>query len=265
MQRCNICIEEKCGGKKDCCCDTCTKIDTCNKYLKATVRVTTACTQSCAHCCFECSPAKKDHMTVETTRQVSTFLINNDVQALTIMGGEFWLNPDYKEVVTALVDGFLFVRIVTNGDWAEQKSEVAAFLASLQNEGRIIKVSISNDEWHTNRNVKEAVDFCIAYGLEHDMAEGITENSVVPVGRAEDSFFGFYYMLGCFCQSPTSMYSFLIVEDGGICKCPFGLARFAHVNDFVNGGFDVVFKKVYQKFYNATILSCARCVKMLTR
>jgi len=204
-------------------------------------------------------------MTVETAQKVALFLKNNNVKTITIMGGEFWLNPDYEEVITALVQDVIFVRFVTNGDWAEQESEVASFLSTLQNETRAIKVSISNDAWHTNKNIKDTVDFCIAYGLEHDLATGISEDSVVPIGRAEDGFFGFYSMFGCFCQSPVSMYSFLIVEDGGICKCPFGLARFAHVNDFVTGGFDIRFKKVYQRFYKATILSCSRCINMLTR
>jgi hypothetical protein len=51
-ERCDICIEEQCGGKKDlhkCSCSDCVNINECNKLLSPTVRITTLCTQFVNH------------------------------------------------------------------------------------------------------------------------------------------------------------------------------------------------------------------------
>ena len=55
MNRCDICLDEKCGKTEEnrtCNCKNCSNINECYKFLHATIRITTKCTQECSHCCF---------------------------------------------------------------------------------------------------------------------------------------------------------------------------------------------------------------------
>lgn len=256
MQRCNICIEEGCLGKRNCHCEKCARIMECNKILRPTIRITTKCTQSCSHCCFSCSPKKSEMMSVETARDVKGFLNSNEVEIVTLMGGEFFCNPAWKEIFEIIIPGTIRTRLVTNGDWADDP-EVPKFLKKFPT----LKVSISKDRWHTNKNVDKAVAACVEQGLNHNIAskEETSEDSIVPIGNSSFDSFGFYSMFGCWCHNPVHMYSFLIDEEGGIYKCGFGMWRYANIKDHLKGGFDKVFKEFNQKFHSEFISNCRSC------
>lgn len=256
MQRCNICIEEGCGGKRNCHCEKCARIMDCNKFLKPTIRITKKCTQSCSHCCFSCSPKDTEMMSVNKARDVKKFLNSNDIEVINVMGGEFFCNPDWREILEILIPGTIRTRLVTNGDWAGDP-EVPKFLKKFST----LKVSISKDRWHTNKNVLKAVEVCVEHGINYTLAtdEETSDESIVPIGRSSYDSVGFFGMFACWCHSPDHMYSFLIDEEGLIYKCSFGLWQYADVEDHLEGGFDKVFKETNQRFNSVFISSCKSC------
>jgi hypothetical protein len=171
------------------------------------------------------------------------------------MGGEFFCNKKWERIFEILIPGLKYIRLVTNGDWAEDPS-VPKFLMQFGN----IKVSISKDRWHNNKNVNKAVQLCKKYNLNYNIASvnEVSEESIVPVGRSMDSF-GFFGMFGSWCNSHDHKYSFLIDELGLVYKCGFDVWNYTKIEDYLNGGFSKEFKRFNQKFYSAFISNCRRC------
>ena len=256
---CAFCIEESCRGSRDCDCSACEKLTTCPRVLRPVIRVTTRCTQRCEHCCFACSPDRDDHMTVETARGVRQFLDANNIWCITVMGGEVFCHPEWATIVPILLGGRDYVRIVTNGDWADG---TGAFLDVLEPFRDCVKLSISRDRWHTNARVEAALAECRARGFHHSVTTDDEDNldNIVPVGRGEFHH-SFYNMMGCHCQNPDCKYSFLIDEGGTVYKCGFGVWDYTSIDDHLEGGFAARFKEFNQVFYGTFIGSCARCVR----
>lgn len=260
--RCNICIEETCkGAKYNCNCDACKLKDECNKLLRATIRITNKCTQSCSHCCFESSPKRTLMMTVDTAENIAKFLRSNKIEFLNLMGGEFFCNPDWYWILDTLISTSVYSRLVSNGDWINDDSVKCGLKRLHEKYGDSFVIHISKDKWHTNKNVESALEYLNSIGIicKCTKPEEATDNSIVPVGRSELNSFGFYSMIACYCHNPKNKYSFLIGEDGEIYKCPMGTYRYANVSEFLDGGFDKVFKEVNMKFYSVFIPSCRTC------
>ena len=259
---CDICLEETCNGKHDCQCETCTVKDECYRFLNATVRITNRCTQSCEHCCFESSPNSDIMMTVDMARDIATFIEKNDVRTLNLMGGEFFCNPDWYEIYCTIIPKAKVARIVTNGDWAgnlKVENQISSLVSLL---GDKIYFCVSKDRWHTNKRVDQAVAFLESTGAKVRVAteDQTTDASIVPVGRAHLSYISsFYNMMACYCHNPENMYSFLIDEKGNVFKCPFGVLCYAHISDYLDGGFRAKFKELNTKFYSHFLPSCRTC------
>lgn len=264
MKTCDICIEEECKGEKTCNCETCTNKDKCPKYrgIHPTIRITNKCTQRCDHCCFASSPSSNIMMSISTAKEISTFLEKNEIKTVNLMGGEFFCNPDWYDILRTIIDtpSIKIARLVTNGDWAGI-DEVEIKLKSLIEEYKQkFYLSLSKDKWHTNKKVESAINFLEAAGGFYNIAkkEDTTDNSIVPVGRAIFHY-GIYSTMGCYCHNPVQKYSILIDEEGNIYQCNFGMFKFAEVKDYVSGGFAERFKEYKQKFYKVFISSCGSC------
>jgi len=259
--RCDICIEEECKGTRDCNCDTCDKRDLCPKVLRPTIRVTCRCTQACSHCCYSCSPKRDEMMTPKMAGHVRRFLDNNNIDHITLMGGEVFCNPDWREVVATLAEGMGYVRLVTNGDWVgtEFLNDLAPYRAHM-------KISLSRDRWHTNEHVEAALAACEDAGFHHVVAtpEEVTEDSVVPIGRGDLSY-GFYSTFGCFCQHPEHRYNFLIDEVGEIYKCGLGAWSYADIFEYAEGNFAPRFKEFNRIFWRTFISNCRACLRTWER
>lgn len=258
IQRCNICLDETCGGKRNCDCSKCKNYYKCPRFLHPTIRITTKCTQNCSHCLFSCSPDKKDFMSISTASNVGKFLENNDIEIITLMGGEFFCHPNWKKVFKEIIkDSIAYVRLVTNGDWAKNKSkDVLSFLSTYKD---ILKVSISRDKWHTNKYVKEAIKACEEQNLNFNVSDG-KEDVLIPVGRGE-MHYSFYGAMSCYCRSEQFKYSFLIDEKGEIYKCSAGVWPYASVQEYIEGGFDKEFKRYNMNFNKVFIPGCSSCYR----
>ena len=263
MKTCDICLEEDCKGKHNCHCSTCELFTKCYRKLHPTVRITNKCTQKCGHCCFDSSPDSKIAMSVSQAEKTAKFLKSNEVLTCQIMGGEFFCNPDWLEVMSIIVDSVSFVRIVSNGDWATSdkvKNQLATFIGLYSDK---IRISLSYDKWHTNANIEIAEEFLKDTGVNYNIPEidFMTDNSIVPVGRGEFLGGGFYSFMGTYCSKPEEKYGFLIDEIGNIYKCPMGILNYAVIDDYLDGGFAKRFKEFNMKFHSTFISSCASCYR----
>ncbi len=258
--RCEICLEETCrGSRQECNCSVCNKVKDCYRFLHATIRITNKCTQSCAHCAFQSSPASTVMMDLQMAEKVAVFLKSNNVGSINVMGGEFFCNPDWFEILNKFADAGCYIRLVTNADWYKSE-EVRSKLCLLNNNK--FRVAISNDMFHTNAGVAGAEAFLKENGFEYTVEGAGADymNSIVPVGRAEGEV-NLYGMFACYCHNPSHMYSFLIDEQGKIYKCSFGVLSYANIGDYLAGGFAGVFKEFNKKFYDKFIPSCAACIR----
>lgn len=264
MSRCDFCIEENCGGSKDCCnCESCSKVTECYRFLHPTIRITNKCTQECSHCCFSSSPTRTEMMTLETADIISEFLVSNEIMSLNVMGGEFFCNPNWFGILHKFLSTGAMMRLVTNADWGTSET-VKNDLIRLKDEfGNHLRVSVSNDRWHTNKYVSIVEEFLRVNGFNYNVGtkENDDVNVIVPVGRSEFECFNIYGMFACYCHNPQHMYSFLIDEVGKIYKCSFGVFDYATVDKYKDGGFAKRFKEFNKVFYDTFIPSCKSCVR----
>ena len=258
--RCNICVDPSCKGKENCNCLKCDKHDLCHRELHPTICITRICTQKCEHCCFKCSPNETKVMAFSVARRINQFCHANNIKRINLSSGEFICHPQWWQIMNMLVKGIKKVRIVTNGDWAisDQAVNVIEFLETNPQ----TYIALSNDRWHTNKNVAKATKLLLEAEIPVSIArkEETTDESIVPVGRAEDSWISTHYnMFSRYCSKPSCKYSFLIDEDGEISKCPFGLWKYDNIEEYLNGGFDKRFKDFNIAFYKEFIGSCKEC------
>ena len=258
MNPCDICIEEECKGEKNCNCETCKVKNECTKFLHPTIRITTKCTQSCSHCCFSCSPEKSDFMSIETAWKIRNFLNKHEINVINLMGGEFYCNPDWKEILSALIEGLGFCRLTSNGDWAGEDNYYE-FINEFKRYDNL-KISISKDKWHTNKNVDKAEELLKLNNINFNITtdEETTDESVVPIGRSKWESFNMFGMFAMYCNKPYNKYAFLIDEVGEIFKCAMGAWRFTDIED---KDFKNRFKQFNQAFYKSHIMSCTQCIR----
>jgi len=212
-------------------------------------------------CCYSCSPKENEMMTVEMAEKVAKFYNKNGIYYTQIMGGECFLNPDWEKIFRLILPTVKRARIVTNGDWAVDCLKFADVIAEFPQ----AHVSISNDEWHTNKHIKAAEKACKDREIGYNVCDGeLKEDGIVPVGNG-DLFYGFYSTFSCWCHKPDRKYSFLISEDGEISKCEMGVWDYANINDYLEGGFDARFKEFNQIFYNQFVGNCVICNRSCQR
>ena len=264
MNPCDICLEKECKGNfGKCNCSKCKLASTCPKYLHATIRITNKCTQECGHCCFSSSPKSNIMMTVDMAKKIEKFLISNNVLSINVMGGEFFCNPNWEEIINILSERTLSIRLVSNGDWIVNEA-IKERILQLKYISKI-RIHISKDKWHNNKNPEKAYEYLKENGVRTKITlpSEATDESIVPIGRAE-FFYNMYSFMGGYCENPLKQYSFLIDENGEIFKCPFGVWNYANVMEYQEGGFAKRFKEVNKKFYKIFIPSCKSCINSAT-
>lgn len=264
--RCNVCLEEQCNGKHNCHCLTCKLFSKCPKFLSATIRITNKCTQQCNHCCFSSHPKSDIMMSIEMAEKIAEFIKNNNIFHLNVMGGEFFCNPNWFRILELFIDAAWETRIVTNSDWAHNKI-IREGLIKLNEKYKNWHMSLSNDKWHTNAYVDDAVKFLEEYKITYNLVEPnvMTENSIVPIGRGELFLGCFYSTIGTYCQQDVHKYSISIDEDGNIYKCSFGVLKYTNITDYLSGGFEKRFKEFNKNFYSVFMPNCRSCISSVER
>lgn len=264
-QPCEICIDEQCGGTNSCHCKTCSHVKECRKYLHPTIRITTKCTQACSHCCFSCKPENTRHMTRATAQNIAQFLKNNHIISLNVMGGEFFCNTNWYDILSEWFKVNCHIRLVSNGDWACNPTVKAQLLKLHHLYPDQFHISISNDKFHTNQYIIEANTFLNNYGFDYNIGgtSQDTEDTLLPLGNAQD-IYNLYSFGVCYCHNPQHQYSFMIDETGDIYKCSFGVLQYDNIQNFTSGGFAARFKEFNKKFYHIFLPSCTSCIRYCT-
>lgn len=266
--RCDICIKEECRkiGKEpgSCNCRECKNLVACPKILHATIRITNKCTQECSHCCFSSSPRSEIHLLPDMAKKIQSFVNNNGVLILNVMGGEFFCNPQWYEILKIFLESnVLRMRLVSNGDWYG-RNDVKEKLADLINKFKDkLKISITYDKYHTNSWVEHGLtDFLKQSGVNYnaDKKQIMEDKGIVPVGRSYLKY-TWYSSMNTYCSNPYNRYSFLIDENGQIYTCGFGLCPFDNIQNYLEGGFRPVFKDHFQWFSKLPILTCHKCIE----
>lgn len=261
MNRCDICLEETCGGSRQGCnCSACANVKECYRFLHPTIRITNKCTQNCAHCAFASSPDSNVMMGLPMAERIAVFLKSNEIVSLNVMGGEFFCNPDWFEILNCFFGAGCSIRFVTNSDWYNSDT-VKSKLLKLKDKNFF--VAVSNDMFHANAGVAGAEAFLSdnSFNYSIESTDSDYASSIVPVGRSEGDM-NWYSMFSCYCHNPMHKYSFLIDEEGLIYKCSFGVLGYADIGDYLDGGFANVFKEFNKKFYDTFISSCASCIRV---
>lgn len=205
-------------------------------------------------------------MTLEKSREINLFCRTNGIVVCEVMGGEFFMNPKWAEIIPVLAAGMKRVRLISNGDWAGNKTlaeKVTKVLAGLPQ----IHVGISRDKWHTNQFVDKACQYLKDAGIPFrtPKPEEVTDDTIVPVGRAQYDCFNMLSMFSTYCHNEEKKYNLLIDEEGRIYKCGFGTWHYANTCDYLKGGFDARFKEFNLKFYSAFVSNCSSCQRMDAR
>jgi len=201
-------------------------------------------------------------MSLEKAKEINRFLTSNGIWYINLMGGEFFMHPNWFEVMSKLCSGAVLIRLTTNGDWVQTESQKVKSFA----EQFPIYCAISKDRWHTNKNVEAAAKFCLDNNIPHKVAteEQTRSESVVPIGRSMFEY-NLYSSFMRYCTKPDRKYSFLIDERGIISKCPFGVWEYADVSEYLDGGFDKRFKEFTSIFYSEFIPNCSTCIRIWER
>jgi len=196
-------------------------------------------------------------MSVEVAKMAQQFNKSNNIVRAEAMGGEFYLNPDWEEILDLVGDGLEAVRLVTCGDWAA-KPKIAAKVIEFLQAHKQFYIALSKDSWHKNENVGKAEALMKDAGIIYQLPkpDEITNETIVPVGRGE-LMYGFYASFGTYCTKPERRYSFLVDEQGEIYKCGFGVWNYDNIDAFTGGGFAKRFKEFNTVFYNIFISNCA--------
>jgi hypothetical protein len=206
-------------------------------------------------------------MSMAAARATSAFLKAHNIVLIQIMGGEFWMHPRWRQVVSTLVEHALDVRIVTNGDWAARPRTARSVMDFMQEHAQC-RLGISRDSWHTNDHVERAAELCAEHGVfckvddpEED-SNKLFSGAMVPIGRHRFETYGFYGMWGAFCSNPDHRYSFLVNHEGEISKCPFGPWPLGNVSEYAEPeSFYPEFKDFGTRFNKAFVMNCAQCLR----
>jgi len=193
MSICKYCFDKPRNSNCSCNDDTCE-----HRVMHCVIRITTKCTQTCRHCCFSCSPECNDMMSVKTAKNINKFLQFNHIYHINIMGGEFFCNPDWFDIIKILSKNMKRVRITTNGDWSIN-ADITNYFIKLCKSIRNIIIGISFDNFHTNKNVKTAISICKNNNIDYTSFDGHIEDAIVPVEKG-NWYASDFSMFSCCCK-----------------------------------------------------------------
>lgn len=265
MSICDFCFNPDKNCEHNCKGIDCANYSRCHRKLHEVIRITKKCTQSCGHCCFSCSPNETVMMTVQTSKEINQFNQFNHILMINIMGGEFWCNPDYYKIICNLSQGMRRIRITTNGDWVIKPAickkllKIAELLKSLPE----FYLGISKDQYHNNKNVEKAVEFCQIHEIPYIINDADIQEAIVPVGKGawHETFMS---SISCCCKTNKYLYSFMVDERGVIFYCSYGIWGVDLVQNYLTESFGQRFIEV-KKIFNSALHSCVDCYRSYLR
>lgn len=151
---------------------------------------TSQCNMRCPHCFTNKEPLR---LPVDDAKRLIESCVGSSIEKIGFSGGEPFLDMDFlAEIIPfAAQRGFLFDRIMTNGDWWKNKSELDEKLRAVYDAGFDGKIGLSWDSFHGQDYgrictfIKAVIEIWDGYSLE-------IQSVVAPADRAEtgDAFIG---------------------------------------------------------------------------
>lgn len=55
-------------------------------------------------------------MSVDISKSISKFIKSNNILSSNVMGGEFFCNPNWYDILSEIISNLTMMRLVSNGD-----------------------------------------------------------------------------------------------------------------------------------------------------
>lgn len=167
------------------------------------IQITDHCNMACQHCCYSCSPRKKNFMT-KNIYMAALDLANSYGETVAIGGGEPTTHPDFWEFFGLALGerNIEYVWMATNG----KIGRIARALAGLAAGSERFGVALSQDAYHEPID-PETVQVFRDNNLEIRNVMG----RITMAGRAKRTMV--WDMIECGCEDV------FICPDGGIWSC----------------------------------------------
>lgn len=183
-------------------------------YDSVVVNLGARCNASCEHCCFSCSPTKKEALDKnEVINLVENFSNNPKIKTISFTGGEIFLNYPFLYNLLKIVNSSGKIStLISNGFWGREIETVKKYFLDMNRMG-VTNLSISHDDFHSKfiktdyiRNIliesRKYPDIQITVNIAvsknstgdkiiHDLGEAIlgipvTKFPLIPVGEAKN-------------------------------------------------------------------------------
>lgn len=118
-------------------------------YESVVINLGARCNATCEHCCFSCSPTKKDSLDkYEIIRLVENFSKNEKVKVISFTGGEIFLNYSFLKKLLKIVNSYgKSSTLISNGFWGKNTEKVISYFEDMKDFG-VTNLSISHDDFH---------------------------------------------------------------------------------------------------------------------
>ncbi len=132
------------------------------------------CNFSCAHCGFQCNPARKEKMSFqEAKRHIDTVTENQDLKMLAFSGGEpFLYYNEVKELMSYARQKKLVGGIVSNCFWAVDYNTAYETLQELKNLG-LREIITSFDDFHSEYVSAQNISYVIKAASQLGIKTGL--------------------------------------------------------------------------------------------
>ncbi|MCL2145390.1 MAG: radical SAM protein [Endomicrobia bacterium] len=84
------------------------------KLAHAVWEITLKCNAKCVHCASSAGVSRESELSLDESLKICDELISSGCARITLIGGETFLNPNWKDIAAKLSDGGIAVSVVTN-------------------------------------------------------------------------------------------------------------------------------------------------------
>ncbi|WP_348921455.1 YydG family radical SAM peptide epimerase [Enterococcus rotai] len=148
-------------------------------YESVVVNLGARCNATCEHCCFSCSPSKKDSLgKSEIIELVKNFSKNMKVKVISFTGGEIFLNYSFlKELLEIVHLSGKKSTLITNGFWGESVEKVRLYFKDMKKLG-VTNLAISHDDFHAKFVKTESIKNILEESRKHSSIQVVVNIAV---------------------------------------------------------------------------------------